>query len=668
MLKYSRLAGVLPRIRPHLLAVALLCGAWPACAQWQRVQVASPAFSVDIPDGWSLREVEGRGARILPPNNGPVVEVVAWDALWPPATPEKAAVEHEGVLSRAVDYRRDAVDEIQTDDGASALVVTGRVRARGITEASIFCAYAVGAAHYVMGTFASEEEMPGLRAEIFDHMMRSFRVAAGAAPIAVPPPLPQPPTVEPEPAPEIQPEPAQPTEAQPGPAPPTLEVGGQTEPVGPEAPEPGTPWVQHLSSAGFSVWMPMDWEVGTQDGLITLRPAVATAGSGIALVWPVTGSDPGAEAALRLALTRLPDLRLLRVTSVQELGGVTLIEARATGAMRIAATWAYDQGFGLLRAAAAPEGSWQDELPALARMVAGFRPGQWPVAHRPETEVAGDQGLMRWTLPAGWQVRGGARDEAGDVNIDIEALGSTDEALRVGWQQPVQPRFRALTPLLESLGWREGERYSVPEGGGGLLIYGRRDPEQLVRDLLLPRHPREMRLTAIQAAPPEAAVAGLLAQPDAVGQVVTVKGGSSIGPRERLYLAASARSDGALAPTCWDAASLRADAPEGRLPASVGALAMMVRSARVSDRASATQAGRLRKLIERAQRAIGAIPAELLPESDTGLTSVLDGEPAVTGAGTWTMPGDAAGWWSEQAGQEGAAGASAVPLGTRPGG
>jgi hypothetical protein len=220
----------------------------------------------------------------------------------------------------------------------------------------------------------------------------------------------------------------------------------------------------------------------------------------------------------------------------------------------------------------------------------------------------------------------------------------------------MRPHFRALTPLLESLGWREGERYSVPEnGGGGLLIYRRREPEQLVREMLLPRHPRELRLTDIDSLPPSGAVADLLSQPDSTGQVVTLKGGSAIGPRERLYLAATARAEPPLSTTAWDAAVLRADAPEGRLPTAVEALLMMVRSATVTERASEEQAERLQTLIDRATRAVGAVPAEMQPESDTGLTGVVGADVPVTAEATWQMPAGAGEYWSTQAGEDGTA-------------
>ncbi|MGI5816797.1 MAG: hypothetical protein ACOX9R_01735 [Armatimonadota bacterium] len=662
--------GVFPRLMLQLAAVALLCAAPSACAAWERAHSDDPAFSLEIPEGWRLQAVDGRGARLLPPDNTAPVEIVAWNALQPPATPEKAAVEHEGVLSRVVDYRRDGVESIETDEGAPALVVTGRVRSRGLTESSIFCAYSAGETHYVLGTFSSERALPQLRERVLDRMMRSFRAEDGATPVTGPPrPQPDP---EPHPVPDFAPEvppvtpdPEPAVEAQAGDAPRAITVGGRSEPVGPEVREPEVPWIEHLNPTGFSVSIPIDWEVEAADGVIAMRPAVEGERDSVLLIWPVSGPDPGAEAALRLALTRLPDLRVQRVASVEEIEGATLIDAAATGGRRLLATWAHDGTFGLLHAAAAPADAPESELVKLARMAASFRPGEWTVAHRPAVEMVGDLGLLRWTVPEGWQIRGGAREHEGELSIDVEALGPSEETLRIGWQQPLQPRFRALTPLLESLGWREGERYSVPEGGGGLLIYQRRSPERLVRDLLLPRHPRELRLTAIDAAPPDGQVAGLLTEADAVGQVVLVKGDSAIGPRERLYLAATARAAPPLSTTSWDGAALRADAPEGRLAAAVEVLVMMVRGAAVTERADHGQAQRLEALIERARHAVTAIPVELQPEGDTGLASVIDagGSP---GAAKWRIPDGGLQHWAARAGAGGATDSPGAPTGTRP--
>ncbi len=674
MIKYSIRGGIFPPFIQYFIALAIICSATFASAQpfgesrdaqWQRVGSRELAFSLEAPEGWRFHEVDARGARLVPSDDdGPVMEVVAWTALRTPATPESAVVEHEGVLSRVVNYRRDAVEQIETDDGEAALVVTGRVRWRGGTEGVIFCAYAAEATHYVLGTFAPEATLAQFREDVFDRMMRSFRPHpeddgprdAPARPPAVPEP------VEPtEPGPEVTPDapddpdaPEDPDlfdDSEPGigDAPPTLEVGRRLEPVGPEVDEPRAPWVEHLNPAGFAVSIPIDWEVEVAEGVIALTPALEGATAGAALIWPVTGPDPGAEAALRMALTPMPELRITRVTSIEDAAAATLIQAEADGGMRLMATWAHDGSHGLLQMAAVPAEQWDEALPDLARMIASFRPGEWPVARAAEADFSGETGLLRWRLPVGWQIEGGAREDGGELGIDVSAVGPGDDALRIRWRQPMQPRFRALTPLLESLGWREQERYSSPEGGEGLTIYRRRGPEKFVREMLLARDLDQLRLTAIDAGPADGRIADLLPQGGAEGHAITAGGGSPAGPRERLYLAATAPAAPPLSTTCWEAAYLLADAPEGGLAEAVAALVTMVGSARAHDTAGTAQAERLEALIDRARRALGSIPADLQPESATGLTGVIGGDPQ-QGAATWATPGDAEQHWSEQAG------------------
>jgi|LSQX01.3.fsa_nt_gb hypothetical protein len=644
MKKLSRQSAILPPPWALVLVVALvMASASVAHAQWQRLECDDPAFSLEAPEGWQIHPVPGRGARLVPPAGAPIVEVVAWDALRPPATPETAVIEHEAVLGRALDYRRDGIAEIATDDGATGLLVTGRVRSRGITEGSIFCAYAVGHRHFVIGTFATEEEMAALRESALDHMMRSFHAEE-------PPQVPIVEVPTPEPPPTVPPADLPVTDD--APTTPAMQAGGEGLPVGPEVPEPTVPWIRHLNPRGFSVEMPVDWEVEVTGGVITIRPAAAEIGRTYLLIWPAVGEDPGAEAALRTAFSHLPDLHQGNATSISEAGGSTVIEVDA-GQTRMTARWSYSGGCGLLLVAAAQRAEWERELPRLARMAASFIPGDWPVADAGQVQASGEGGMLSWPLPAGWTSSGGARETAGELSIEIEARGPGADGLRVAWQQPLQPRFRALTPLLRSLGWREGERYSVPDGRGGLSIYERRDPVRLVQDLLLPRHPLELRAVELRPLPPDDAVAGLLEAREGAGQIVMVRGASTDGPRERLYIAATATAPPPLSATCWDAAVLRADAPEGRLDEAVGVLVAMVRGAQVADGADGRRSEALSALVARAIDALGAIPPELVPRRavrSSGLTGAIAGEQSAAAA-KWTVPPDASAWWQERAGE-----------------
>ncbi|MGD9495326.1 MAG: hypothetical protein AB7Y46_03345 [Armatimonadota bacterium] len=650
---------------PGALALLAVLAALPAPAQdgWQRLLCLDPAFSVEAPAGWQILPEPGRGARLIAPGAGPVVEVVAWEALHRPATAEKAAVEHEGVLGRAVAYERLEASELRTDAGASALMVVGRAEAEGITDLTIFCAYAAGNTHWVLGSFMREDDLARLRAELLDRMMRSFR--PGDRPPAGPATHVEPPATEPSvpahapPAPEPpSAAPPEPVGAEPtlGPAPPTAEPGPSVtaagvagaEAVPPVSAEPGTPWITHANPAGFSLAIPADWEVRVTQGVIAAGPAEAGAARRAVLLWPVSGTDPGGAEALRRLAAQVDGLELVGPPAVEDQQeGLVRLTASTDRGERITATWAHVGSDGLLVAVIAPGGMRDRDFPTMARVAAGFRPGTWAARGSAEQVIAGDRRALTWRLPVGWTSRGGVRDDDGELSIDIEALSPGGE-MGVGWQQPLRPSFRALTPLLESLGWREGERYSMPEGGAGLLIYRRRTPEKLVEDLLLARDSPALTNVRVQTLLSDEAVAGLLGGDEAAGEVVHVRGQAATGPRERLYLAASARARPPLAATCWEGAALRADAPEGSLAEAVAVLERMVRSAEPTTMGASMHGNALRDLIERARSAVGAVPPELRRAASTeGLTGVLEG----AGGGaqrTWVLPPQALAYWALQ--------------------
>lgn len=699
------------------LAIVLLAAAC-ACAQtqmgWTRLSCLDPAFSVEAPAGWRLEAVPGHGARLIPPDDGPVVEVVTWSALHLPATAEKAAAEHEGVLGRAVEYRRRTTEEIETAAGP-ALVVIGEAAALGVQETSIFCAYGADGAHWILGTFAPPEEVERLRTAVLDRMMRSFR-AGGRPPKHLVPETPGPVTPPPAPGPPqpVTPPPVTETPAiaeAPGPAPapataagpvpmeeeevagpagtpvppvvtaPTSAAAAPPEvgpaagaaalphrssetPLPPEVSEPRTRWVTYADPTGFALDLPTGWAARVSAGVIVVTPAPATVtgrptGSSAApslrgadgirravIIWPVSGPDPGAGAALRAVLARIGRFELAGPpVSAGAVNGTALLIASTTEGERVTATWAWAAEDGLLVALVAPAAHPDRRAGVMARIAASFRPGVWPV---PSVEqyrrVVGDGGELTWKLPIGWRERGGARDDDGDLAIDIEAQ-SADGALRVSWQQPLRPSFRALTPLLVSLGWHEGESYSAPETGRSLLIYGRRTPEELVRDLLLPRDPSPLQGVRIDPQPPSSAVSGLLAGDEPMGQAVMVQGEAATGPRERLYLVATARARLPLTTTCWEGAVLCADAPAGMLPQAVSVLMRMVESAEVTRGANTS----LHELIERARRALADTPETLRHEvGNDGLTSVIK-QQAPGPVRAWAPPAGALQYWTDQA-------------------
>lgn len=624
-----------------LLLLLTAAAGWAGDAGWQRLQGDPLGFSLEAPPGWAMQTVDGRGALLIGPEGGSPVEVVLWNALRPPATPETALAEHEAVLSRSLDYRRDEVTEIVTEDGRSPLMVSGRVRLRGRTEASVFGAYGEGDRHVIIGIFAPPDAITQIRDEVLERMMRSFRFEAVAGP--APPPAPEMPgPVADDPTAEDQAVPL-PGEVETARAPLTIGFGPEAEPIGPETPATEVPWIRHMNPRGFSLSIPVDWEVTIEYGVIVCRPAVTGAAKQVLLIAPAYGTDPGAENVLRDVISVLPDLQLDRTIAIEQQASVEVIDVNATGGQRVRATWAHRGRRGLLVAAIASRAQWEQALPRMAAIAASFEATAWRVPDPEGSPRADEAQGMICELPAGWKVSGGITEDAGEPVIDLRVEEPVADGIFIAWQQPMRPGLRDLTPLLQSLGWREGESYSTPEGGAGLLIYRRRNPEDMVTDILLPRHRQGLTDVAVEATWSRAGAA-LLPGSEAAGSLVQIVGDTAAGRREQLYVAATARAEAPLAATCWEAAALQADAPEGRIAEAVEVLVRIVTSAEPAEEDSEQRRQRIRRIIDGARRSLEAIPGELVPDSHTRALRVLAAEVA-PGGRLWEIPAGSLDIW-----------------------
>ncbi len=671
-----RMFSTLTRRIPRGGTIAIL---WALAAlsfadgSWRWLSCEDPAFTLAAPAGWQISCVSGRGARLTSPGGGPIVEVVAWEALHLPATPEKAAAEHEGVLGRIVSYRRDGTEEITTNTGLRGLLVRGRVRAHGISQASAFAAFASGQTHWVIGIFGSEEQIERLQRELLEPIASSFLPGVAEAPASAPPsvvpagagtaeeteqspppPMDEPPPDDGRPAPDSPPpdeRPAAAQEPEPTSQPRATDEDREIEPVvdareetpPPPAPPPTEPWVQRLDPRGFRLSTPASWRIDVGAGIITAREP--RAGGGRVWIWPLVGVTPGAQM-LEDLVRRLPGLDLAgSALSADEAGELAVLDTLTSDGSRLVATWSARDGHGLLVAGASPGGTG---LQTLARIASSFEPGEWIVPEVGVQEIIGDRRLISWQVPEGWKTTGGARREGDDTYIDVTVSEPGAGGVRLSWQQPLWPRFRSLTPLLESLGWEEGDRYSMPENGRGLLIYQRRQPGELVRELIIPRDPRALSNVEMEERGTMGAIAGLLTGPDAAGSLLVVRGDSAAGPRERLYLAATARSRAPLTATTWEAAILSADAPAGSLPEAVAQLQRLVRSCAPTAAGTATGEA-LPALIERAKRALAAIPPEMVGATTSAARPRSVFEIAGQGGRAWSAPAVALEWWRERA-------------------
>ena len=619
------------------VALAMVASAPAQQEPWPTLVCESPAFSVGAPAGWVLDVVQDKGARLVAPDADLVVEVVAWEALRPPATPEKAAAQHEALLGHALDYRRRSEESLVTDEGAQYLVVVGTAHAGHLEQASIFAAYAFGDACYVLGAFCEPGDVPRLRTSLLDRMTKSFHLG--------PPGAVQLPTVVEE------------TETPGGEQdrPPTnLAVEPEGQPLLPEPDQQEVPWAEHEHELGFTLSLPADWRVAVAHGRILVGPDPTEPLKHGVVIWPVTGERAAADDAMRSFLSELllPGGGLTTLSESRGEGSVNVLRAMAGDGVKLLASYACNHGDGLLVAAMAPAEEFDTERSRMASVVSSFRPGRWmvPVQEGGEEEVTGEAGLLCWRLPSGWESRGGAEVRGDQTAITIEAVVPGPDRLRVAWHQPLLPGFRSLTALLDSLGWREGDIYGGEDLAAGMVVYKRRSPRELVKDYLLARHPRSLSDVTASSEGPAPAVAGLLRGAGAQGAVVVARGDSTVGPRERLYIVATAAMPAPLEETCWQAAELRAEADEGALAEAVAALTSVVESAHVTQKARDSRlADPLRGLLLSAQRSLDAVGADLRPaQAQEPTTSVLEGPPTLAGR-SWVLPDALLDFWREQA-------------------
>ena len=626
-----RLESRAARVFWVLAALALAPAGHAQWRPWTRLSCESPAFSVEAPSGWRLEPVADKGARLLAPGSELVVEVVAWAALRPPATPEKAARQHDGLLGRAFDYRRGSEQWTMTDEGTQCLVVIGSARAEGLEQTSVFCAYADGDMHYVLGAFCRVDDLHRLRTSLLDKMMASFRpgpAEVGVTPVGPDGEVERPPT--------------------------DLQIEPRVEPVLPPVEEQEVPWAEHQHELGFSLSLPADWRVSVSEGRILVAADESEPISHGVIIWPVTGREAAeADVASRL-LTELPmpGAGLRRLFENRGDDGVAVVGAMAGDEVQLLASYACNDYDGLLVVAVAPVGEFNEEHHRLARIATSFEPAPWevPVVEAAEEQATGDAGLLRWRIPRGWQSRGGAQVEGKGVAIAIEAMRAGEGHIRVAWHQPLQPGFRTLTALLSSLGWREGEQYGGREPSRGMLVYKRRTPLELLHDYLLPGHPRKLSRAQVVCRGLDAVAASLLPGQDAQGTVALVSGEAAVGPRERLCVVATATAPMPLQNTCWQGAELRAEADEGALSEAVAALALVIRSAEVTERAADEEyAPELSDLLVRAQRSLGAIPTDLLSGCEQHLPANVLDNPTAPSVRSWVLPSAAMDFWRETA-------------------
>lgn len=543
-----------------------LCGMTPVMAApegWQSVWLPEARVLLSVPPGWRLEaDLGAEEARLVPPPGQPAgeeVRVRAWTGA-EELTPALALAEYQASLPAP---SGDVVGPgpLTSAAGQVGVLLTGAWAVVGAPAipATAVAVYTAGTRAVVLVLRSAKDRATAARKEYFDLLVTSVRMAAAPGEDAGPLPVVRPPRPAPAPTPGTAPAPGPVALPAPVPAPAPAPLPPPVTPPPVFVPPPpklitlgGMALVDaegyRGSLAGGTAWM--------------VNPGGA---SGYCL-WPVRapeGMDPQELLALWAKQNGM-ELNLLARRATDEgllfsatLGG----EARQRALFYLSG----EGGTALLLGLYAPGAEWGTQAPRLAGWLAQAKSNGWRLV-RPavaiKTEPWVDRGQnLSLQLPGGWKASGGVERPTGREALTI-ALSALGDDCQLTWQQPAAPAFRELTPILESLGEREGGTYRETEGEEYLRILNRRTPEGYVR-YLLAQPAAGLQQAEIEAAEPSEALAEMLPGEDREGAVVRVTGTRNGQPRERLYLAATAAlplREGAFR---WQGAYVSLDYPAG---------------------------------------------------------------------------------------------------------
>lgn len=248
---------------------------------------------------------------------------------------------------------------------------------------------------------------------------------------------------------------------------------------------------RHVDPAGFSVAVPDGWRVvaggpadvavlGPEDRAVALVRARAARGplaDWLARAWPGTEGQVAEARAIRVE-AQGPDVAR----------GVFVVRDRA-GVVRRAVVLAVRRGeVATVFIAAAPEGTGGAEWQRLFAVLDSFRLGggdSGQAGPRPAAALP----LARWTdpneaafsvdLPSGWRPEGGLLRQGTSPRTAVRVT-SPDGRSVIFIGDPALPRFILPSPVLDTLGYREGMSYP----GGTDVIMRFRHALEIGPDLL----------------------------------------------------------------------------------------------------------------------------------------------------------------------------------------
>jgi hypothetical protein len=613
----------------------LICGLAPVQAApegWQTVWLPEQSVLLGVPPGWRLQADRGAAdVRLLPPPGQPAGEEVLIHA-WTSAaelTPALAAAEYRAELpAPAGEVSGPAPLTAVSGQVGALLTGTWAVAGQQASPAMAIVVYTSGTRAIALVLRCPRDRAAAARKEYFDLLAIGLRpppptAATGPLP-AVHPPAPGPAT------PPVTPPAPTPTPAPP--LPPTVPPipGPVTPPAGFIPPPP-----KFFTLGGFSLLDVEGYRGSLTQGTVWL---VNPGGASGFCLWPARvpeGMDPQELLAVWAKQNGM-ELNLLARRATEEglLISATLGEARQRAVFYLSTQGETALVLGLY----APAAEWGQQAPRLAGWLAQVKSGGWrralpAVAVRTQPWVDQGQNLFL-QVPEGWKAVGGVERPTGRgaVTVAFSALG---DDCQLNWQQPAVPAFRELTPILESLGEREGSTYRETEGEDYLRILNRRKPAEYVR-YLLEQPSVGMQQTEVQSSEPSEALAGMLPGPDNEGAIVRVSGVRNGQLRERLYLVATGPlplREGAFR---WQGAYLSLDYPAGEATRAYSWLRAMLESARPVV-PEGQVAGVLTAYLQSLREGLKSLA---LPEAPlTAPASLLEAgyEPAGPGAGQFSV-------------------------------
>jgi hypothetical protein len=231
-------------------------------------------------------------------------------------------------------------------------------------------------------------------------------------------------------------------------------------------------WTTHTDARGFSIQLPKEWSVRTQEG--SGRVEVAGPNGAEVVVWPffLNGmlDDASAGSLLgQLAVKVLPRIQWQSPSAAGQ-GAVRMEGDSGTKHAVSILGWVTGAGWtaGDLYFTTAERAAYSQLEPTLADILGSFR-----ITGAPVKGQSASQQFVQWRdpaegaftveIPKGWSARGGA-ERPSSVLVQSKVELSSPEGLVYVYLGDDYPVFVEPNPTLQFVGIGEGDVYTAPDG------------------------------------------------------------------------------------------------------------------------------------------------------------------------------------------------------------